>query len=132
MYATDPVGFLDQPEFWNLALRLQTALDPDPLLDGLIAVERQLGRTRTFRNAPRTIDIDLLLYDDRRIRTNRLTVPHPRMLERGFVLVPLAEIAPDVAHPDTGTSIARHRDERGTAGVRRMFSVDRMGDEANE
>jgi len=87
------------PPFLNGAAELSTALDPQPLLTTLLDIERSLGRQRRQKWAPRTIDLDLLLYDDRVIRSDDLTVPHPLMHERDFVLTPLAEIAPDVVHP---------------------------------
>lgn len=102
VYGTAPVGHLDQPDFLNLVLAARTALEPEELLAETQRIEHELGRERSFRNAPRTIDIDLLLYDDRRISTPTLTVPHPRMRERGFVLRPLVEVAPGLRDPVTG------------------------------
>jgi 2-amino-4-hydroxy-6-hydroxymethyldihydropteridine diphosphokinase len=87
------------PPFLNGATELSTTLDPHALLATLLDIERGLGRERRQKWAPRTIDLDLLLYDDRIIRSEDLTVPHPLMHERDFVLTPLAEIAPDVVHP---------------------------------
>lgn len=99
LYETDPVGFDDQPRYLNAVAEIETELSPDALLDALLRVEAEHGRVRTFANAPRTLDLDLLLYDDQRRSSPRLTLPHPRMHERAFVLVPLAEIAPDVRVP---------------------------------
>lgn len=99
LYDTEPVGYADQPRYLNGALLLDTDLEPEALLDGLQQIEHDLGRVRTFPNAPRTLDLDLLFYGDRVIKTSRLTVPHPRLHERAFVLTPLAEIAPDIIHP---------------------------------
>ncbi|MGD2140307.1 MAG: 2-amino-4-hydroxy-6-hydroxymethyldihydropteridine diphosphokinase [Burkholderiales bacterium] len=96
LYRTAPVGFLDQPDFVNAVVELRTALDAHRLLAQLLAIEAQFGRKRSTRNAPRTLDLDLLLYGERQISSEKLTVPHPRMAQRAFVLVPLAEIAPDV------------------------------------
>jgi 2-amino-4-hydroxy-6-hydroxymethyldihydropteridine diphosphokinase len=102
LYRTAPVGYLDQPAFINAVAELDTALEPEPLLDALLALESKHGRHRSTRNAPRTLDLDLLLYGDRRIAAQQLTVPHPRLHERAFVLVPLAEIAPDADVPGQG------------------------------
>ena len=96
---TAPVGYTDQPRFLNAAVRLRTELAPRDLLDSLLAVEAALGRVRTIRWGPRTIDLDLLLYDDRVVDEPGLMVPHPRLHERRFVLEPLAAIAPDLVHP---------------------------------
>ena len=99
LYETAPVGYLDQPPFLNAAVVLVTALPAPDLMTALLGIERDLGRVRTFLNAPRTLDLDLLLYDDLVLETPDLTLPHPRLHERAFVLVPLAEIAPDAIHP---------------------------------
>ena len=100
---TEPVGGpRGQPAFLNGALELETDLDPLALLDMLLSVEDRLGRERSVRSGPRTIDLDLLLYDLRVIARDRLEVPHPKMRERRFVLEPLAEIAPDAVDPATG------------------------------
>lgn len=103
---TDPVGRTDQPKFLNAVAEVDTTLGPEALLDRLLEIERDLGRVRGERWGPRTIDLDLLLYGDRVIRTPRLTVPHPRMTERRFVLEPIAELAPDLIVPGTGRTVA--------------------------
>lgn len=98
---TDPVGPVDQPRFLNGALALETSLTPRELLERLLAIEQELGRTRDgTRWGPRTLDLDLLLYDDRVIDEPDLVVPHPELAERAFVLEPLVELAPDLALPD--------------------------------
>ena len=102
IYETDPVGYADQPRFWNIVVRAQTTLGPTELLEQLVAIEKQMGRERTFRNAPRIIDIDILLYSDAVVSEPGLELPHPRMTERAFVLAPLVEIAPELADPLTG------------------------------
>jgi 2-amino-4-hydroxy-6-hydroxymethyldihydropteridine diphosphokinase len=99
VYRTEPVGFKEQPEFYNLVLRGHTRLGPLGLLQRAREIEAALGRHRSFPNAPRTIDVDLLAYGDRVMRTEELTLPHPRLHLRGFVLHPLAEIAPEWTHP---------------------------------
>lgn len=99
LYETKPVGYLDQPDFLNLVCQVHTDLSPQELLSFLKQIEQRMGRQPTFRDGPRPIDIDILLYDDLVLETPELTIPHPRMANRAFVLVPLAEIAPDVVHP---------------------------------
>lgn len=95
-YETEPVGVLDQPDFLNAVIAVETSLAPLGLLHLCNEVENRLGRERTMRWGPRVIDIDILLYDSQSVRTDELTIPHPRMLGRAFVLAPLAEVAPDV------------------------------------
>lgn len=102
LYRTAPVGEPDQPDFINAVVQVDTELDPPALLDGLLAIERRHGRMRSRRNAPRTLDLDLLLYDGRTIDTQGLQLPHPRMHQRAFVLLPLAEIAPEADIPGRG------------------------------
>jgi 2-amino-4-hydroxy-6-hydroxymethyldihydropteridine diphosphokinase len=99
---TDPVGFEDQPRFLNGAVALEVDLTPRALLDELLAVERELGRDRAreARWGPRTIDLDLLLYGEETVEEPGLTVPHPRLVERQFVLEPLHELEPDLTLPD--------------------------------
>jgi 2-amino-4-hydroxy-6-hydroxymethyldihydropteridine diphosphokinase len=99
LYRTAPVGYADQPDFINAVAKLQTGLSPRELLDALHAIENRHARKRSMRNAPRTLDLDLLLYGRLVIREEELTLPHPRMHERAFVLMPLAEIAPDAPVP---------------------------------
>ncbi len=105
LYETEPVGFLEQPSFLNAVVALDTTLAPADLLGALLGIERDLGRMRSFPNAPRTLDLDLLLVDDAILDTPELTLPHPRLHERAFVLAPLAEIAPELVHPGTGKTM---------------------------
>lgn len=95
------------PPFLNAVAELKTALSPEKLLQELLEIERQMGRVRSIKNAPRIIDLDLLLYDDLQIDEPNLKLPHPRMHERRFVLEPLATIAPDINHPILSKSIGR-------------------------
>jgi 2-amino-4-hydroxy-6-hydroxymethyldihydropteridine diphosphokinase len=102
LYRTAPLGFLDQPDFLNAVAAIDTALQARALMQVLQGIEDKLGRARSFRNAPRTLDLDLLLYGSAQIDLPDLQVPHPRMHERAFVLVPLAEIAPGLVIPGHG------------------------------
>lgn len=99
LYETEPVEFTDQPWFLNCAVAVQTELIPREFLAGILAIERAMGRERTKPKGPRIIDIDILLFGAATIKTPQLTVPHPAMAERRFVLEPLTEIAPEVKHP---------------------------------
>lgn len=95
IYETTPFGLKDQPDFLNMVISINTSLSPKELLDLCQKVENSLGRTRTLRWGPRVIDIDILLFDDARIENDTLTLPHPGIADRAFVLIPLAEVAPD-------------------------------------
>ncbi|MEO5510876.1 MAG: 2-amino-4-hydroxy-6-hydroxymethyldihydropteridine diphosphokinase [Longimicrobiales bacterium] len=105
IYASAPVDHADQPEYWNLAARISTSLPPVDLLARLQGIERRMGRIATFRNGPRLVDIDILFYDDMVMDTPELQLPHPRSMERAFVLRPLAEIALDLKDPRSGRRI---------------------------
>ena len=106
LYRTAPVGILSQPDFVNAVALLETTLAPEALLDALLDIEARFGRIRRERNGPRTLDLDLLLYDDIELDLPRLTLPHPRLHLRAFVLLPLAEVAPDLAIPRRGSVAA--------------------------
>ncbi len=106
LYRTAPVGSRDQPDFVNAVVALDTSLAAAELLHALQELERRAGRARPFPNAPRTLDLDLLLYGSESIASPLLTVPHPRMHERAFVLAPLTEIAPETAIPGKGRAAA--------------------------
>jgi len=115
LYRTAPVGYADQPDFINAVAAVDTELSPRELLDALLAIELNHGRVRQFANAPRTLDLDVLLYDDVEVNESGLTIPHPRMHERAFVLAPLAEIAPLCEIPGYGrvSDLLRGLDPRG-------------------
>jgi 2-amino-4-hydroxy-6-hydroxymethyldihydropteridine diphosphokinase len=98
-YETPAWGYEDQPAFLNMAVKVETSLEPLALLRRLKSLERDLGRTPTFHWGPRLIDMDILFYDDLILDTPNLIIPHPRLQDRAFVLVPLADIAPDLLHP---------------------------------
>ena len=106
LYRTAPVGITEQPEFVNAVAQQETDLAPEALLDALLEIEQRFGRIRAERNGPRTLDLDLLLYDDRQLDLPRLTLPHPRLHLRAFVLQPLAEIAPELQLPGRGSVAA--------------------------
>jgi 2-amino-4-hydroxy-6-hydroxymethyldihydropteridine diphosphokinase len=108
-YSTDPVGYEDQPTFLNAAIALETPLDPQTLLDRLLEIERSFGRDRAngIPNGPRTLDLDLLLYGGYVLNTQALQLPHPRMAQRSFVLLPMAEIAPERIHPELHRSMSQ-------------------------
>ncbi len=101
-YRTAPLGYVDQPDFLNAAVVIETTLEPLALLAALQAIEAAAGRRRSFPNAPRPLDLDLLLYDDRRIEAPGLAVPHPRLHERAFALAPLVELDPNAVIPGYG------------------------------
>ncbi len=106
-YETEPVGYLDQPRFLNAALLLETSLEPTDLMRALLEVEQVMGRERVgaIAKGPRVIDLDMLLYGQVVMNTTELTLPHPEMMERRFVLEPLAEIAPGMVHPVLGLTV---------------------------
>ena len=107
LYETEPTDLEDQPWFINAVAKLSTTRSPGALLELCQEIERSLGREKGVRFGPRVLDIDILLYGDDVVDTDDLTIPHPRMSERRFVLVPLAEIAPDLADPRTGEPFAQ-------------------------
>jgi 2-amino-4-hydroxy-6-hydroxymethyldihydropteridine diphosphokinase len=108
LYDTEPMGESRQPRFLNAVAELETELSPARLLWNLKLVEKRLGRVRTTRWGPRTIDLDLLLYGDEVVSEPGLEVPHPEMLKRSFVLVPLVELEPACVHPVTGQTLLHH------------------------
>ena len=120
LYRTAPVGYLDQPDFINAVAEVATRLAPRALLDALLAIERRHGRLREFPNAPRTLDLDLLLYGESAVTEPGLTIPHPRMHERAFVIMPLAEIAPDAPIPGRG----RARDLLGSLDTAAVLKLE--------
>lgn len=106
VYETPPWGFADQDAFLNQVVKAETYLEAEPLIHHLKRLETALGRVSNFRNGPRLIDIDILFFDNMVLDTPALTIPHPRLHERAFVLVPLADLAPDLIHPVLGKSVS--------------------------
>ncbi|AUH51899.1 2-amino-4-hydroxy-6-hydroxymethyldihydropteridine diphosphokinase [Chromobacterium sp. ATCC 53434] len=123
LYRTTPVGYADQPDFINAVALLDTALPPDGLLDELLALEQRFGRERSFRNAPRVLDLDLLYYDGIFLEDARLTLPHPRMHQRAFVMAPLAEIAAGTVLPGVG-DVSALAAALGADGIERLDVAD--------
>ena len=118
VYETPPWGLTDQPAFLNMAVKAKTRLEPEALLATLKRIEQELGRTPAVRWGPRVIDMDILFYDDLVLETPEATIPHPRLHERAFVLVPLADVAPDLRHPVLGKTVAEMLAECDTSGIK--------------
>ncbi|MBM4462591.1 MAG: 2-amino-4-hydroxy-6-hydroxymethyldihydropteridine diphosphokinase [Chloroflexi bacterium] len=127
LYQTEPVGYLDQPPFLNAACQLTTTLTAEELLFVSKKIEAALGRIPSFLNAPRPIDIDILFYGEQVINSPGLTVPHPRLQERAFVLIPLDEIASDLVHPVSGLTVQEMTQRLGS-----LRRVTKWNQEAND
>ena len=117
IYETPPWGLVDQPDFLNQVVRGETELSPVELIKALKEIEAEMGRVPTIRYGPRLIDLDLLLYDDLVFETEKLSIPHPRMRGRAFVLVPLADLAPEIIHPVYGETVIEMLAEVDPAGI---------------
>ena len=116
LYLSDPVGPEGQPDYCNAVVKIETSLEPIALLDAMQAIEQDHGRVRSVRWGPRTLDLDILLYGNQVIETERLTVPHYQMHVRNFVLCPLADISPELVMPD-GTTLGSLLEENGHEGL---------------
>jgi len=123
LYETDAAYVTDQPDFLNTVCQVNTALSPHDLLAALKAIEQELGRTYTVRYGPRTVDLDILFYDDIQLESETLTIPHPRIIERNFVLGPLLDIAADLIHPDVEQTIEQLWRDLNTTPLRRVMPV---------
>ncbi len=119
LYQSAAVGYSEQPDFINAVAEVSTLLSPQDLLEALLAIENAAGRQRPFANAPRELDLDLLLYGDVILNTTKLTLPHPRMFERAFVLLPLAEISPNLTSP-SGENIVKLAQAYQNQGVKKI------------
>ncbi len=120
IYETEPIGYKEQPLFLNLVCRVTTNLNPQELLHLAKTIENKMGRIPSFPNSPRPVDIDILFYDNQIIKTKDLTIPHPQLAKRAFVLIPLSEIASELVHPDLSKSIAELASSyEGYSGVRK-------------
>lgn len=127
VYDTAPMHYTNQPRFHNMVCQVTTDLSPIALLRAIKEIERHLGRQQGMRYGPRIIDIDLLFYDQEILHSEELTVPHPRLAERAFVLAPLAEIAPTLVHPTLGETVATLLQRAPDGGVRRLGPLPDVG-----
>ncbi len=127
VYDTEPCDVPSpQNRYLNMVVGLDTALSPIQLLDGMLAIERNHGRIRTVRNAPRTLDLDILFYGSLKIDSPRLTVPHPRAHDRAFVLVPLSDVAPSLQHPTVNRTISELCADVSTSGIVRLGTLAQL------
>lgn len=124
IYETKPWGYTEQPQFLNQVIQAVTSLTPDELFDYLKTIESKLGRKPAVRYGPRLIDLDLLFYNNLKYRTSELTIPHPRLHERAFVLVPLTDIAPDLIHPVQNKTVSEMLSQIDRSGITRFDPED--------
>ncbi|WP_188456121.1 2-amino-4-hydroxy-6-hydroxymethyldihydropteridine diphosphokinase [Virgibacillus oceani] len=131
IYETAPVGYIEQADFLNMVVQLETSLSPIELLDFCQSIEHELGRKREIRFGPRTIDLDIIIYNQKNSKTERLTIPHPRMHERAFVLIPLAEIEPHLYIANWNKSVTDLMKELSTEDMKDVtkWSQDGLGKE---
>ena len=126
IYETPPWGYTDQPNFLNMVIEVNTDTPPQSLLDHLKQIEKQLGRQKTFRYGPRVIDLDILFYGKEIIETKQLQIPHPKIQERAFVLVPLNEIAQDFVHPVLNKTIYELMKVIDHSGITRILDANSL------
>ncbi len=117
MYETEPRDFLDQPRFINCVIKGFYSGKPEELLSNIRAIELKMGRKRNIAKGPRTLDIDILFFGNRTVRANDLVIPHPELLKRQFVLIPLLELAPKIKHPESGEYVWKYHLALGSQGV---------------
>ncbi len=127
IYETEPWGFTDQPAFLNQVIEVETESTPLQLMKYLKKIEKKIGRTPSFRYGPRAIDMDILFYDDIILNTPRLHIPHPRLSERAFALVPLAEIAPNAVHPELGMKVTDLLVKLDRSGIKLLKTAAKTG-----
>jgi len=123
IYETDPEGGPEQPDYLNAAVEIETVLNGAELLKVCLDVEKEMGRVKSEKWGPRNIDIDLLLYDNLILKTSDLTVPHPFIHKRNFVLHPLSDIAPDLIHPVLGSTVNELKIKAGQSGIRKKDNL---------
>jgi 2-amino-4-hydroxy-6-hydroxymethyldihydropteridine diphosphokinase len=131
VYETPPWGFTEQPACLNQVVKARTSLSPQAALDFIKGLEIRLGRRVTFKNGPRWIDIDILFYDDLVLETPTLSIPHPRMDGRGFVWLPLADLAPELYHPLIGKTVRQVLETVDTTGIH-LFAEDCLPTQSSE
>lgn len=123
IYETAPWGYLDQPSFLNQVIEAETDLEPADLLKALKSIERELGRKPRFRNGPREIDIDILLYDDLIVNEGTLQIPHPGLQRRAFILAPLADLAAELKIPGQEQTVRERLEQLGRSGIAVVHDV---------
>jgi len=129
IYETPPWGIVDQPAFLNQVVQIETSLSPVKLLSFLKRLEVQLGRTPTERYGPRLIDIDILFYNNKIVDRRKLKIPHPRLAERAFVLVPLADLAPQLRHPVSHKTVSEMLSQVDSTGIQRYSTRQEQVDD---
>ncbi|MCF6094673.1 2-amino-4-hydroxy-6-hydroxymethyldihydropteridine diphosphokinase [Microaerobacter geothermalis] len=129
VYETEPVGYIEQPPFLNMVIEINTYLEPEALLYRLLFIEKSLGRERKLKWGPRTIDIDILLYDKLEINRPDLIIPHPRMIERAFVIIPLMDLNPDLMIPGLGKSVKELAKTINIRGITPLKEIQIVGEQ---
>jgi 2-amino-4-hydroxy-6-hydroxymethyldihydropteridine diphosphokinase len=123
-YETSPAGYESQPDFLNCAIEIETSLSSSDLLKKLLEIETEMGRVRVIKWGPRSIDIDILFYSDNVVDTSELTIPHPEIQNRAFVLAPLNDLAPYLVHPVSKKNIEQLLEEIGSSGIKKVMDLE--------